>query len=440
MFRSWLTGAQPAPSAMVPMRLVSTELMALRYAFYDDHRATLRVWLSAQNRLAAISDSLGRIILVDCSRNIVLRIWKGYRDSQCSFIQVDEKLSKNTHKQKRKHTSFLAIYSPRRSTVDIWNVERGKKIAIFPAGPHGQLIQQYGFTKPGCDGNASTKSSHSMPTTAFYLNPSDLSIKELTIPFHYALDTSSSKKSKDLHIINQIKIAIKSFDDNESDVGAEITDLCDSIQTNEMRFKCVNTLLKSRHLTPEIFSIVLGSFLRNISDVSPIVENESNEREKYGITNVQLIDFLMNHQKLVNFFVDMKPKCDTERKSTIENESELSAITEFEDIFKVIGTYKMCLMAKRSTKVTIQSPLRNNGFIEYLSIFDCTGNDAIQLNETKAHRFSAVAFDLFDTYIQQSEDLEGFLKKAMNSSMSSKDLSQLFLRYWMEKEIPFDKR
>lgn len=411
--------------------------MTLRYAFFDDHRATMHVWLSARNRLAAVSDSLGRIILVDCLHNIILRIWKGYRDAQCSFMQVDEKLSKNTHKQKRKHTTFLAIYSPRRATVDVWCVERGKKLAVFPAGPHGQLIQQYGYAAPGIDGT-STKSTQSVPTTAFYLNPSDLSIKELSIPFHYALDTSNTKKSKDLHIINQIKVAIKAFDENQSDIGAEISELCDSIQTNEMRFKCVNTLLKSRHLTPEILSIVLDSFLKNICDTA--IENESNELGKLTVSNAQLIDFLINHQKLVNFFASMKPKCGTERKSIADDESETSVEREFEDIFKVIDTYKMCLMAKRPTRVTIQSPHRSNTFIEYLSIFDCTGNDGIQLNESKVSRFSAIAFDLFDTYIQQSDDLDGFLKKAMQSSITSKDLSRLFLRYWMEKEIQFEKR
>lgn len=430
---------------MVPLPSVSTEAMSLRYAFSDDHRVTLRVWLSARNRLAAISDSLGRIILVDCSQNIILRIWKGYRDAQCSFMQVDEKLSKNTHKQKRKHTTFLAIYSPRRSTVDVWCVERGKKLASFPAGPHGQLIQQFGHASSGSDGVASTKSSQSAPTTAFYLNPSDLSIKELTIPFHYALDTSSSKKSKDLHIINQIKVAIKSFDENQSEVGAEISELCDSIQTNEMRFKCVNTLLKSRHLTPEIFGIVLDSFLGNISGAT--MENEANELAKVTVSNAQLIDFLTNHRNLVNFFVSLRPERDTHRKSSAEtsddresDDSDSNVEREFEDIFNVINTYKMCLMAKRSAKVTIQSPHRNNTFIEYLSIFECTGSDGIQLNESKVTRFAAVAFDLFDTYIQRSDDLDGFLKKAMQSSLDSKVLSRLFLRYWMEKEIRFDKR
>lgn len=430
---SWLTGSQPAPGPVVPQPTISTEFMTLRYAFSDDHRSTQRVWLSPRNRLAAISDSLGRIILVDCVRNIVLRIWKGYRDAQCGFIQVDEKMSKNTHKQKRRHTAFLAIYSPRKSTVDVWCIERGKKLAVFPAGPHGQLIQQFGYAASGSDGVVSTKSSHSVATAAFYLNPSDLTIKELTIPFHYALDTSSTKKSKDLHIINQIKVAIKSFEDNQSEVSAEVSDLCDSIQTNEMRFKCVNTLMKSRHLTPDILAIVLSSFLKNTSQEPN--DTATNRKDKFMISNAQLIEFLTNYQKLVEFFVSMKPKCDTKRRSDGRVSGERR---DFEDIFRVIDTYKVCLTATRSAKVTIQSPHRSNTFIEYLSIFDCTGNDGIQLNEAKVNRFSAVSFDLFDHF--DDDDLDGFLKKATNSTITSKDLARLFLRYWMEKEIRFEKR
>ena len=119
--------------------------MILRYGFYDDHRTGIRIWLSPYNRLAAVADNLGRVILMDCSQNVILRVWKGYRDAQCSFMKIDEKLSKTSTQQKRRHALFLAIYSPKRSTVDIWNVVRGKKLAVFPAGQNGQLLQQNSY-------------------------------------------------------------------------------------------------------------------------------------------------------------------------------------------------------------------------------------------------------------------------------------------------------
>lgn len=211
--------------------------MILRYGFYDDHRTGNRIWLSPYNKLAAVADSLGRVLLIDCEQNILTRVWKGYRDAQCSFMKVDEKLPRNADRSKRKHALFLAIYSPKRSTVDIWNVERGKKLAAFPAGPNGQLIQQYSHISAP---NASSSSMRSNSFAAFFLNPTDLTMKELTIPFHYTLDISSNKKSKDLHIINQIKADLKCCESEEEQNS--IIDLCSSIQTNEMRFKCISCI------------------------------------------------------------------------------------------------------------------------------------------------------------------------------------------------------
>lgn len=240
--------------------------MILRYGFYDDNRTGNRIWISPSNRLAAIADNLGRVVLVDCRQNIIVRMWKGYRDAQCSFMKVDEKLSKTSTQAKRRHAIFLAIYSPKRSTVDIWNVERGKKLAVFPAGQNGRLIQQNSYSTVSSVPSTSNSSvilkpTYHSSTGTFFLNPTDLTIKELTIPFHYALDASNTKKSKDLHIINQIKADLRNV---EPENISELIELCDSIQTNEMRFRCIASIIKSRHLTPDIFSMILSTFLKSI--------------------------------------------------------------------------------------------------------------------------------------------------------------------------------
>lgn len=438
MFRSWLTGAQKTPLSAEPTPTISTESMILRYGFYDDHRSSNRIWLSPYNQLAAIADSLGRIILIDCAHNIIIRVWKGYRDAQCSFMKVDEKLSKNSTQTKRKHTLFLAIYSPKRSTVDVWNI-RGRKLAAFPAGSNGQLIQQYSY--------ASQKSTHHHTSmTAFFLNPIDLTVKELTIPFHYALDTANTKKSKDIHIINQIKVDLKSV--KGEDGLSEIIDLCDSIQTNEMRFKCIQTVIKSRHLTPKIFESMLNTFLKCIDsggedDAASVSEEtpakSAKDAERYS--NERLSKFLYRYERLLLFYNGMK-------HSTPHNDSSDSEALDdcdFEDVLRVVDRYKGCLNLKKTTKVSIQSPSQSNDFIEYLSIFDCASGDNIRLHESKSNRFSLVGFDLFDTFIKQNSNVEGsnfdgFYKLATVSTLSNVDLLRLFLKYWMEKEVNYNNK
>lgn len=418
-----------------PTPTISTESMILRYGFYDDHRSGNRIWLSPYNRLAAVADSLGRVILIDCEQNVIIRVWKGYRDAQCSFIKIDEKLSRNAERSKRKHALFLAIYSPKRSTVDIWNVERGKKLAAFPAGPNGQLIQQYSYANASSSASSTIKSNS---ITAFFLNPIDLTMKELTIPFHYALDTSNNKKSKDLHIINQIKADLKSSKTEEELEG--LVDLCTSIQTNEMRFKCINAVIKNRYLTPEIFSLILNTFLKTVDLCTELDSGDSDGgsvsvvKDNDPYSSSKLAKFLRKYERLLLFYNGMKQKSSNHDL----NDSDEIDDCEFDDILRVVDQYKLCLNLKKAPKVSIQSPLQNNNFIEYLSIFDCTSHDRIHLSVSKSNRYAGVGFDLFDSFIKQNVSFDGFYKLATISTLSNVDLLKLFLDYWMEKEIRYN--
>lgn len=448
-FRSWLTGAQKNQAIVEPTPTISSESTILRYGFYDDHRTGCRIWLSPMNHLAVVADTLGRIILFDCVHDVILRIWKGYRDAQCSFMKVDEKLSRSSSNTKRRHVLFLAIYSPKRSTVDIWNVERGKRLAAFPVGPNGVLIQQHTTSSTSSASTSTSSSSSSASTshkattvTAFFLNPNDVTIKELSIPFHHALDVSNTVKSKDLHIINQIKADLKGIrEDNINEIG----DLCESIQLNEMKFKCIQSLVRNRHVTPDILAIILNTFSKSIQadstdvtvsdDEIPEKANAINESEAYS--NQKLISFLRRYDRLLQFYNGMKQK-----PSHNDSDSDDIEIDEsnFRDILKAIERYKMCLNLKKTTKVSIQSPVQNTNFIEYLSIFDCSSDDGIHLNESKSNRFANVGFDLFDVFIKNHNSFDGFFKHANVSTLKNWDLLRLFLKYWMEKDIRYNDK
>lgn len=422
----------------------------MRYGYYDDHRTGSRVWLSPLNHLAVVADSLGRVILFDCVQDVIVRIWKGYRDAQCSFMKVDEKLSRSASNARRRHVFFLAIYSPKRSTVDIWNVERGKKLAALPVGPSGHLIQQHS-TAGGASASSSSSGSGSTSlaqkatsVTAFFLNPTDLTIKEFTVPFHHALDVANTVKSKDLHIINQIKADLKSVHD---DNVAEIGELCEGIQLNEMKMKCVLALSKSRHITPTLFEVILSTFAKSCPDEGgeQTSEDDDNPATSTGTTAAsnpysqkQLIGFLRRYDRLLQFYNGMKQK-----PSHNDSDSDDIEIGEsnFQDILKAIDRYKMCLSLKKTTKVSIQSPVQSfASFIEFLSIFDCTSSDGIRLHESKGNRFAGVGFELFDTFIRNHNSFDCFYKHANVSTLKNWDLLRLFLKYWMEKDIRYSDK
>ncbi|KAI5075223.1 hypothetical protein GOP47_0009299 [Adiantum capillus-veneris] len=116
-------------------------------AMKDGTRRGERVALSPSGSLAAITDSLGRILLIDTQANVVTRLWKGYRDAHCFFLDVlvDDKLSCSTsasnYQRKQDFSLSLAIYTLRRGTVEVWKLRNGPRLAIIKCGHDFHVIQ-----------------------------------------------------------------------------------------------------------------------------------------------------------------------------------------------------------------------------------------------------------------------------------------------------------
>jgi hypothetical protein len=110
------------------------------YDFPDPPRQVESCSVDPDGRLAAMTDSLGRILLFDLSAKQMVRMWKGYRDSSCSWIH-DHRF------QGVRSTSLrLVIHSRQRRVLDIWcvphgprvssiQVERGTEVFSSPIGP-----------------------------------------------------------------------------------------------------------------------------------------------------------------------------------------------------------------------------------------------------------------------------------------------------------------
>lgn len=100
----------------------------------DEARRRCRVLvLSPNGRLAAISDTLGRIMLVDTTRMIIIRMWKGYRNAQCGWMQGIEGA-------RRPQGLYLVIYSAQRGIVEVWRAQYGPKVYSFAVGACARLF------------------------------------------------------------------------------------------------------------------------------------------------------------------------------------------------------------------------------------------------------------------------------------------------------------
>lgn len=435
---------------------IPAELMSLRFGICDYQRTGISVWLAPNNQLAAVTDNLGRIILVDCFKGIALRVWKGYRDAQCSFVKVNEKSSKVANSNDRRHAMFLIIFAPRRSCLEIWSLQRGQKIAAFNVSKYGQLIYNSHHLM-GATGSSKVKYS---TNNCVFFDPSDMSLKEIVIPFHCAITDSNSKTAKDLHLLRRIKMCLRSGDGTEDEVTDEISFSCRSLQTDEIRLQCIDMLVRNNKVTPKIMSVVLKEFLLQIPDDEESDNNQSEfmdtELSTEAQHKIQIKNVATNYSKLVEFYVyatsdssendmvicnDTTNMEDNEETVSKPSNSHLQMnMSELENLQKFVDLAALERIAQgRNGRVTFHEKVKSNAFVDFLSIFECQDTEIMLLDRRRKH-FSTVGSEIFRSFLEKGKSLGSFYDNASISGINSDDLMTLFLSYWLDRQFSYTKR
>ena len=112
-------------------------------AFHDLPRMIEHCSIDPEGRLVAAADSLGRILLIDVSTKHIIRLWKGFRDATCYWIQQFRSSShdnKSDNQQKLKTQLYVVIHSRQRRTVEVWPVRYGDRIQSISVGRDAKVI------------------------------------------------------------------------------------------------------------------------------------------------------------------------------------------------------------------------------------------------------------------------------------------------------------
>ncbi|KAA8524003.1 hypothetical protein F0562_010566 [Nyssa sinensis] len=137
----------------------------------DHPRKGEKLTLSPSGTLAAITDSLGRILLLDTQALVVVRLWKGYREASCLFMEMlvnrDTAASSSTYYEhvKSDYCLCLAIHAPRKGIVEVWQMRTGPRLLTVPCSKGSKILQPtYRFGSP-----LDSQSSY-VPLEVFLLN------------------------------------------------------------------------------------------------------------------------------------------------------------------------------------------------------------------------------------------------------------------------------
>ncbi|KAJ9153504.1 hypothetical protein P3X46_026933 [Hevea brasiliensis] len=113
----------------------------------DHPRKGEKLTLSPSGTLAAITDSLGRILLLDTQALVVVRLWKGYRDASCFFMEMLVKRdnagasSSYYEPSKSDYCLCLAIHAPWKGIIEVWQMRTGPRLLTIQCARGSKLLQ-----------------------------------------------------------------------------------------------------------------------------------------------------------------------------------------------------------------------------------------------------------------------------------------------------------
>ncbi|KAL3269925.1 hypothetical protein HHI36_008982 [Cryptolaemus montrouzieri] len=284
---SWLTGNHPQGEKRPSISLQPADQMGCRFGLCDLHRTANSIILSPNHKLAAVSDSLGRVILVDTGKGVAVQVLKGYRNAQCSFIQVPDERKRSKHKIGDKVALFLVIYAPKKGTIEIFTTQHCVKISTFSASKYSRLLYisygLVGFSQP-------TKSKFICQFTTVLID-SDGQIKEILIPFHFALSEKNNRRARDIHLYKKLKELIKCGNCDNDSLLTEAFNTSKELKTIELKSQLIELLTTSKDLPVEILLKCAQYFVDNLMDDS------ENEPLRIRVINiVSILNFYLLYQ------------------------------------------------------------------------------------------------------------------------------------------------
>lgn len=243
---------QQEPSKIKPKFETPTFLPA-RFGIHDQRRKGETIIIAPANNLAAITDSFGRVILVDVLKGIAIRIFKGYRDAQIGWICVDDETE---DKNNKRYAIYLIIYAPKRGLLEIWGCQQGIRVAAFNVGKTSKLFfaGYYMLTLNGGLSNEQFKNNHRIQ--CFLVNLEGI-IKNIQIPFHLILSDKSNQRVRDTILLKKLKSILRGKISDDDQFWENLKTMLTEFKTASIKQQAIEKIINTDGLSiPKLLQIL----------------------------------------------------------------------------------------------------------------------------------------------------------------------------------------
>ncbi|XP_056914815.1 rab3 GTPase-activating protein non-catalytic subunit isoform X2 [Takifugu flavidus] len=406
--------------------------LGIRFGLPDSRRHGESICLSPCNMLAGVTDDFGRVALLDLARGICIRMWKGYRDAQLGWLQVqEERGDHDSSSLPKRHALFLVIYAPRRGILEVWAMKQGPRVGAFNIGKHCRLLYA-GHRLMGVN-CVTSQGWHLHTPKVCLLDPAARTLRTVNIPFHLALSDKKSERAKDMHLLKRLTMLLKNTEVDPDILESEAKTVLLEIRHPAMKKQALETLLSNRN--------VLVKCLINITSALSLHLKQKDPEE----VDVSLLRFCSSQLKLLQLYTDIQqlhPAPDAEACGTSLSITQCSLAQQepsdvlLDELSRVRSTLQSYAQLSSRPSVSFaedspDSPLPVQAFLSQMEFTEDGSLRVIYMSETD---HSQLGNFLFWGALCGKSQIAKVCDPLQQAGISPQQLLAVLLSVWFQRE------
>ncbi|XP_008397865.1 rab3 GTPase-activating protein non-catalytic subunit isoform X2 [Poecilia reticulata] len=398
--------------------------LAIRFGLPDSRRHGESICLSPCNTLAGVTDDFGRVTLLDLARGVTIRMWKGYRDAQLGWLQVQEERGDREFSPSaslpRRHALFLIIYAPRRGILEVWAMQRGPRVGAFTVGKHCRLLYA-GYHLMGV--NSVTSQGWQLHTQQVcLLDPTTGALRTINIPFHLALSDKKNERARDMHLLKRLSAVLKSRDMDPVSLEREARSVLLEIKHPAIKKQALESLLSNRNAA--------ASCLTNVTSAlhDALKQQDADEVE------ASLLQLCSSQLKLLQLYSDiqqLQSAADTEACSG--NDSLEGIEEELSRVGPTLQRYAQ-LSCKPSVSFAQDSPDTPLSAQAFLTQLECAEDGEVKVNRRSDAEWNQLGNFMFWGCLCGKSPTHKVCDTLQLAGISPQQLLSLLMSVWLQRE------
>lgn len=91
-------------------------------------------------------------------------------------------------------------------------------------------------------------------------------LKEISVPFHFALNSKNGKRARDIHLLKKLKTFLREEEFDHEKLVSELQSMCADLETNEIKVQTIEMLMTNKNIIPDALLAATYCFTEKLDE------------------------------------------------------------------------------------------------------------------------------------------------------------------------------